>query len=53
MPVNIPVPTQPAPAEFSTVVLLRWLESHPLPPHLQSNNTDTERGIRDERAAGE
>lgn len=53
IPVKIPVPTQLAPAEFPTVGLLRWLETNPLPPHLQSNQLDIELGIATERAAWE
>ena len=47
------VRTQSAPAENSNIGFLRWLETHPLPKHLQRSHENIELGINDERAAWE
>jgi prevent-host-death family protein len=47
------VPTQATQSETSIVGFLRWLESHPLPVHLQRSHAEIESGISEERAAWE
>ena len=47
------VRTQTSQAEKPKTGFLRWLETHPLPPHLQRSHADIELGINDERAAWE
>lgn len=47
------VRAQAIPAESAKTGFLRWLETHPLPLHLQRSHADIERGIRNERAAWE
>ena len=47
------VRTQSAQAENSKTGFLRWLETHPLPIHLQRSHADIELGINEERAGWE
>jgi len=47
------VRTQATETESSKSDFLQWLETHPLPPHLQRSHANIELGISEERAAWE
>ena len=47
------VRTQAKHPERPKAGFLNWLETHPMPPHLQRSHADIELGISEERAAWE
>jgi len=53
MPVARLVHTQATRTENFKPGFLRWLETHPLPPHLQRSHANIELGISEERVAWE